>query len=195
MFNLSNYLQPRQIIGFIKNNVDAKKMAMNFINSEQAKLYITQDLGFDYDDLKANISMAFLNSKKSDYGLKRQQQEEANRKLQLYKKLSGELISENGFSYFAAVIMAAGFVGIDQKLVIQHLSDKGYSATKQRIEHFYNTNQPFFKRVMKKRGISVEGWNDSLNADQLVPAGVNVETEKTTEKIEVPDIKIEDELT
>lgn len=195
MFNLSNYLQPRQIIGFIKNNVDAKKMAMNFINSEQAKLCITQDLGFDYDDLKANISMAFLNSKKSDYGLKRQQQEEANRKLQLYKKLSGELISENGFSYFAAVIMAAGFVGIDQKLVIQHLSDKGYSATKQRIEHFYNTNQPFFKRVMKKRGISVEGWNDSLNADQLVPAGVNVETEKTTEKIEVPDIKIEDELT
>lgn len=195
MFDFSSYLQPRQIVGFFKNTTDVKKLIMNFINSEQAKNFVIQDLGYDYEDLKTNISMAVMNSKKSDYGLRKQQAEEQSKKLEIYKKLSGQLISENGFSYFAAVIMAAGFVGIDPRLVIQHLSEKGYTATKQRIENFYKTNLGFFKRVMKKRGVSIQGWNDSLDADELTPAGVSVQTEKKTEKIEIPDIKLEDELT
>jgi hypothetical protein len=33
-------------------------------------------LGYDYEDLKTNISMAVMNSKKSDYGLRKQQAEE-----------------------------------------------------------------------------------------------------------------------
>ena len=69
-----NLLTPQYIINFLKNNADIKKIGLNLINSEEGKKFIEQDLGYDYQDFKQNLTNIFINTKKSNVGMKKQQE-------------------------------------------------------------------------------------------------------------------------
>lgn len=136
-----NMLTPKAIVGFIKNNTDYKKLFMNLINSEEVKQFVQEDLGLEYSSLKENLTVAFMNTKKSEIGKLKQQHVEEAQKLQIYKELANTLIKEDGLSVYSAIVLSAGFVGIDQNKVVEYLNHKGYSASKQKIEHYYKTNE------------------------------------------------------
>lgn len=51
--------------------------------------------------------------------------------------------------------------------MVEFLNQKGYSASKQRIEHYYKTNEPFLKQLLKAKGKIIPGWNDTLEATDL----------------------------
>lgn len=90
---LGNMLTPQNIISFIKNNADIKKIGMNFINSQEAKNFIENDLGKNYEELKNNLFVAFNTTKNSDVGIKKAQQVQEGKKLDMYKELANKLIS------------------------------------------------------------------------------------------------------
>lgn len=64
------YLNPKMIINFLKNNTDYQKLALNLMNSEEAKDFIQTELGLDYQDLKDNLTLAIMNTKKSNFRYK-----------------------------------------------------------------------------------------------------------------------------
>lgn len=185
-----NMLTPQNIIGFIKNNADIKKIAMNFINSQEAKHFIENDLGKDYEDLKNNIISAFTSSKNSESGLKKQQMIEESKKLELYKECANKLIKDHGLSFHSSVILAGGFVGIDQNKIVDFLNLKGYSASKEFIERYYKNNENFLKKLMKNDGCIIPGWNDDITSSDL-ELDKDV---KNKEMIPVPDELLEDDL-
>ena len=183
-------LTPETIISFIKNNADIKKIAMNFINSQEAKQFIENDLGKNYEELKNNLFMAFNNTKNSECGLKKQQMLEESKKLELYKECANKLIQKYGLSFHSAVILAGGFVGIDQNRVVEFLNSKGYSATKEFIERYYKNNENFLKKLMKKENVIIPGWNDDISSSDLELDS----SPKKEELVQVPDEKLDDEL-
>lgn len=185
------YLNPKTIINFIKNTTDYKKLALNLINSEQAKEFISMQLGLDYKDFKDNLAMVFATTKRSDIGQKRQQNIEQGQKLQIYKELASSLIKEDGLSVYSAIILSAGFVGIDQNKVVEFLSNKGYSATKQRIENYYKANEGFLKSLMKRKGKVIPNWNDTIQSRDL---DLDVSENKTDTLVEVPNTPIQEQL-
>lgn len=185
------YLNPKTIISFVKNNTDYNKLALNLINSEQAKEFITMQLGLDYKDFKDNLAMVFATTKKSDIGQRRQQSLEQGQKLQIYKQLANSLIKDDGLSIYSAIILSAGFVGIDQNRVVEFLNNKGYSATKQRIENYYKTNEGFLKSLMKRKGKIIPGWNDIIQSRDL---DLNTDENKTESLIEMPTTPVEEQL-
>jgi hypothetical protein len=89
------YLNPKTIISFIKNNTDYQKLALNILNSEEAKEFVVNDLGLNYDSLKNNLLLAFVNTEKSTVGIKKQQELEQSQKIQLYRELANTLIKED----------------------------------------------------------------------------------------------------
>lgn len=184
-----NMLTPQNIINFIKSNADIKKIAMNFINSQEAKAFIENDLGKDYEELKTNIFGAFTATKNSNAGLKKAQQIEESKKLEMYKELANNLIKKHGLSFHSSVILAGGFVGINQTKVVEFLNNKGFSATTDFVEHYYKTNEKFLKNLMKNDGVIVPGWNDAITSSDL-ELDTNVQNK---ELIQVPDEKLEDE--
>lgn len=184
------YLNPKNILNFIKSNTDYKKLAMNLINSEQAKEFSINELGLDYEDLKQNLFMVFATTKKSDIGQKRQQTIEQGQKLQIYKELANTLIKEDGLSIYSAIILSAGFVGIDKNKVVEFLNNKGYSSSVQKIEHYYKMNEGFLKSLLKRKGKLIPGWNDAIESDDL-----DLSLQKTNQKlVEVPNNSVEEEL-
>jgi hypothetical protein len=185
-----NMLTPENIIGFIKNNADIKKLAMNFINSQECKSFVENDLGKNYEDLKNNIIGAFTSSKNSESGLKKQQMLEENKKLELYKECANKLIQKHGLAFHSSVILAGGFVGIDQNKIVDFLNSKGYSATKEFIERYYKNNENFLKKLMKNDGVIIPGWNDDITSSDL-ELDKDV---KNKEMIPVPDEILEDDL-
>lgn len=184
-----NMLTPQNIINFIKSNADIKKIAMNFINSQEAKAFIENDLGKDYEELKTNLFGAFNATKNSNAGLKKAQQIEESKKLEMYKELANNLIKKHGLSFHSSVILAGGFVGINQTKVVEFLNNKGFSATTDFVEHYYKTNEKFLKNLMKNDGVIVPGWNDAITSSDL-ELDTNVQNK---ELIQVPDEKLEDE--
>lgn len=186
------YLNPKTIINFIKNNTDYKKLALNLINSEQAKEFISMQLGLDYKDFKDNMLMVFASTKKSDVGQRRQQTIQQSQKLQIYKELANSLIKDDGLSVYSAIILSAGFVGINQDQVVEFLNNKGYSATRQRIDNYYKTNEGFLKSLMKRKGKVIPGWNDTIQSRDL---DLNIDDDKKADSlIEMPNIPIQQEL-
>lgn len=188
---LQNFLNPQSIVNLLRNNADFKKIAINFFNSEDAKQFITNDLGLDYQSLKENLILAYTNTKKSNVGLKRQQELEQSQKLQIYKELANTLITDDGLSIYSAIILAAGFVGIEQNKVVEYLKSKGYTATKQKIENYYKNNEGFLKSLFKKKNKIIPGWNDAIESSDLEIFKNDENNEKLTE---IPDIPIEQEL-
>ena len=184
-----NMLTPQNIISFIKSNADIKKIAMNFINSQEAKSFIENDLGKDYEDLKANLFGAFSATKNSNAGLKKAQQVEETKKLEMYKELANNLIKKHGLSFHSSVILAGGFVGINQSKVVEFLNNKGFSATTDFVEHYYKTNEKFLKNLMKNDGVIVPGWNDAITSSDL-ELDTDVQNKELTQ---VPDENLEDE--
>lgn len=185
------YLNPKNIVNFIKNNTDYKKIAMNVLNSEQAKEFVLNDLGLDYEDLKQNLLMVFATTKKSDIGQKRQQTIQQGQKLQIYKQLANSLIKEDGLSIYSAIILSAGFVGIDKNKVVEFLNNKGYNSSIQKIEHYYKTNEGFLKSVLKRKGKIIPGWNDNIQSSDL---DLSVNEQKKEKLIEMPNNSVEEEL-
>lgn len=184
-----NMLTPQNIINFIKSNADIKKIALNFINSEEAKSFIENDLGKDYEELKANLFGAFSATKNSNAGLKKAQQIEETKKLEMYKELANRLIQKHGLSFHSSVILAGGFVGIEQSKVVEFLNNKGFSASKDFVEHYYKTNEKFLKNLMKNDGVIIPGWNDTIVSSDL-ELDTNVQNK---ELVQVPDENLEDE--
>lgn len=183
------YLNPKMIIGFLKNNTDFQKLALNIFNSEQAKDFIQTNIGLDYQSLKENLTLAIMNTKKSNFGIKRQEEIEQGQKLQVYKELANTLIKEDGLSVYSAIVLAAGFAGIDQNKVVEFLKAKGYSATKQKIEHYYNTNEGFLKSILKRKGKVIPGWNDAIESGDL-----DLESENKKNLVQMPSLPIQEEL-
>lgn len=182
-------LTPANIVGFIRGNADIKKIGMNFINSQEAKSFIENDLGKNYEELKANLFAAFTSTKNSDAGLKKAQQLEEGKKLEMYKELATKLIHTHGLSFHSSVILAGGFVGIDQYKVVEFLNSKGFSATKDFVNHYYKTNESFLKKLLKKDGVIIPGWNDQISS-----ADLELETSpKNTEMVQVPDENLDEE--
>lgn len=183
------YLNPQMIISFLKNNTDFQKLALNLFNSEEAKDFIQTNLGLDYKSLKENLTLAIMNTKKSNFGIKRQEEIEQGQKLQIYKELANSLIKEDGLSVYSAIVLAAGFAGIEQTKVVEFLKAKGYSATKQKIEHYYNTNEGFLKSILKRKGKVIPGWNDSIESGDL-----DLESENKKDLIEMPSLPVQEQL-
>lgn len=186
-----NMLTPQNIIGFIKNNADIKKIAMNFINSQEAKLFIENDLGKNYEQLKTNLFAAFSTTPNSDAGIKKAQQLEEGKKLEMYKELANKLIQKHGLAFHSSVILAGGFVGIDQYKVVEFLNNKGYSASKEFIEKYYNKNESFLKKLLKKDNVIIPGWNDEISSADLE---LGSSPDKKEELVPVPDEKLDEEL-
>lgn len=186
-----NMLSPQNIVNFIRSNADIKKIGMNFINSQEAKSFIENDLGKDYEELKNNLFAAFTTTKNSDVGVKRAQQIEESKKLEMYKELANKLITSHGLSFHSSVILAGGFVGIDQKKVVEFLNSKGFSATKEFVNHYYKTNEGFLKKLMKKDGVIIPKWNDEISSADLE---LGSSPDKKEELVPVPDEKLDDEL-
>ena len=187
-----NLLTPQYIVNFLKNNADIKKMGLNLINSEEGKKFIEQDLGYDYQDFKQNLTNIFINTKKSNSGMKKQQEVEDSKKLENYKNLANKLIKDHGLSLHSGIILAAGFVGIDKQKVREFLKQKGYSASKEFVSNYYSKNENFLKSLMKSDGVIVPGWNDQIEANDL-------EIEITTDKgqkdlVQVPDDDLQEEF-
>lgn len=187
MFN--NLLSPNNIINFLKNTADYKKICLNLINSEEFKKFVEFELGLKYESLKENLSIAYLNTEKSESGLKQQKQLEESQKLIIYKDLAKQLIEENGLSVYSAIILSAGFVGIDQTKVVSFLKSKGYNASKQRIENYYKTNEGFLKQCLKQKGKIIPGWNDELESQDL-----EIEITEENKLLDLPDNSVEEEL-
>ena len=186
-----NMLTPQNIVGFIKNNADIKKIAMNFINSQEAKLFIENDLGKNYEQLKTNLFAAFSTTPNSDAGIKKAQQLEEGKKLEMYKDLANKLIQKHGLAFHSSVILAGGFVGIDQYKVVEFLNNKGYSASKEFIEKYYNKNESFLKKLLKKDNVIIPGWNDEISSADLE---LGSSPDKKEELVPVPDEKLDEEL-
>lgn len=185
-----NMLTPQNIIGFIKSNTDFNKLAMNFINSQEAKQFIENDLGKNYEELKNNLFMAFSSTSNSDAGIKKAQQLEESKKLDMYKEMANKLIQTHGLSFHSAVILAGGFVGIDINKVVDFLNSKGYSASRDFITKYYNNNEKFLKRLLKNDNVIVPGWNDGISSSDL-----ELETSPQREElVPVPDEKLEEEF-
>lgn len=186
-----NMLTPQNIVNFIRSSADIKKIGMNFINSQECKAFIENDLGKDYEELKNNLFVAFSSAKNSDVGVKRAQQIEESKKLEMYKELANKLISSHGLSFHSSVILAGGFVGIDQKKVVEFLNSKGFSATKEFVNHYYKTNEGFLKKLMKKDGVIIPKWNDEISSSDLE---INSDVKNKEEKVQVPDEILEEEF-
>jgi hypothetical protein len=184
-------LSPQNIIGFIKNNADIQKIAMNFINSQEAKQFIENDLGKNYEQLKTNLFAAFSSTPNSDAGIKKAQQLEEGKKLEMYKELANKLIQKHGLAFHSSVILAGGFTGIDQYKVVEFLNSKGYSASKDFVERYYNKNENFLKKLMKKDGVIIQKWNDEISSSDLE---LGSSPDKKEELVPVPDEKLDDEL-
>jgi len=188
--NLSNFLTPQTIVNFLKNNADLNKIGMNFINSEEGKSFIVETLGYDYDSFKETMFTALSSIKKSDFGIKKQQEAEEGQKIKVYRDLANSLIKDDGLPIYGAVIMSAGFVGIDKNKVVEFLRQKGYSASEERIENYYKKNEDFLKGLMKKHGKIVPGWNDSIESSDL-----ELEESKKEEKLSpIPESSLEEDL-
>jgi hypothetical protein len=157
MFNtdFSTFMSPQMIINFIKNSADFKKLALNFFNSAECKDFVINELGYDYESLKNNIMAALASTKKSENGIKKQRDQEESKKLENYKKLANNLIQKHGLSLHSAIILAAGFVGIEKQKVSDFLKQKGYSASVEFVDKYYNKNEDFLKSLMKKDGVIV----------------------------------------
>lgn len=183
------FLNPKTVFNFIRSNTDYTKLAMNLINSEEAKEFVINDLGLDYESLKNNLILAFANSEKSNIGIQKQQELEQSQKIQIYRELANTLIKEDGLSVYSAIVLAAGFTGIDQNKVVEFLKSKGYTATKQRIENYYKTNEGFLKTLFKKHGKVIPGWNDSIESVDL-----DLEEKEDRKLVELPDTSVEEEL-
>ena len=179
----NSFLTPQAIIQFIKSTADIRKIGLNLINSEQAKSFIQNELGKNYQQLKTNLLLAYNNTENSTAGLKKAQQLQYSKKLQLYKEVANRLIQKHGLSFHSAVILAGGFVGIQQNKVVQFLNSKGYTATTQFVQKYYNNNQNFLKKLMKKDNVIVPGWND-----QIISSDLELGTDPKTEQlVPVPD--------
>lgn len=185
-----NMLTPQNIVGFIKNNADFNKMFQNFINSQEAKSFIENDLGKNYEELKSNLFTAFNSTKNSDAGIKKAQQLEEGKKLEMYKELANKLIQDHGLSFHSSVILAGGFVGIKQNKVVEFLKSKGYSATKEFVENYYKNNEGFLKRLLKKDNVVIPGWNDEISSSDLELDS----SPKQEELVPVPDEKLDEEF-
>lgn len=155
MFNVDSWLTPQSIINFLKTNADVKKIGLNLINSEEGKSFIENDLGYNYEDFKNNLTNLFLSTKKSENGIKKQQEVEESKKLENYRNLAGNLIKKHGLSLHSAIILAAGFVGIEKQKVSDFLKQKGYSASVDFVDKYYNKNENFLRSLMKKDGVIV----------------------------------------
>ena len=190
MFDTSSWLTPQSIINFLKTNADVKKIGMNLINSEEGKSFIENDLGFDYADFKGNLTNLFLNTKKSQNGIKKQQEVEESQKLKIYRELANSLIKDDGLPIYGAVIMSSGFVGIEKSKVVDFLKQKGYSASEERIENYYKKNEDFLKSLMKKHGKIIPNWNDAIESSDL-----ELEDNKNKEKLNpLPETNLEEDL-
>ena len=187
---LNNMLTPQNIINFVRSSADIKKIAMNFINSQEAKSFIENDLGKNYEELKTNLFTAFTSTSNSDAGLKKAQQLEESKKLEMYKELANKLIQSHGLSFHSAVILAGGFVGIDQHKVVEFLNGKGYSASKEFVANYYKNNEGFLKKLLKKDGIIIKNWNDEITSSDLELSS----SSKNTEMVPVPDEKLDEEF-
>ena len=188
--NLSNFLTPQTIVNFLKNNADLNKIGMNFINSEEGKSFIVETLGYDYDSFKETMFTALSSIKKSDFGIKKQQEAEESQKIKVYRDLANSLIKEDGLPIYGAVIMSAGFTGIDKSKVVEFLKQKGYSASEERIENYYKKNEDFLKGLMKKKGKIIPNWNDSIESSDL-----ELEESKKEEKLSpIPETSLEEDL-
>lgn len=185
------YLNPKMIINFLKNNTDYHKLALNLINSEEAKEFVLYDLGLDYQDLKDNLTLALMNTKKSNFGIKRQEEIEQSQKLQIYKELANSLIKDDGLSVYSAIVLAAGFTGIEQNKVVEFLRNKGYSANKMKIEHYYKTNEGFLKTLLKRKGKVIPGWNDNIESSDLE---LNSDDKTKENLVEMPEESLVEEL-
>lgn len=186
-----NMLTPQNIIGFIKSNTDFNKLAMNFINSQEAKAFIENDLGKNYEELKTNLFAAFTSTSNSDAGIKKAQQLEEGKKLEMYKELANKLIQSHGLSFHSSVILAGGFVGIEQNKVVEFLKSKGYSATKEFVANYYKNNEGFLKQLLKKDGIIIKNWNDAISSSDLE---LESSPDKKEELVPVPDEKLDEEF-
>lgn len=186
--NFTNFLTPQNIVNFLKNSIDMKRIAINFVNSEEAKEFIQNDMGIDYEDLKDKITVAFINAKKSNVGIEKQHKLEQSQKLQIYKELANSLIKDDGLSVYSAIILAAGFVGIEQTKVVDFLKSKGFTASKQKIEHYYKTNENFLKTLLKRKGKIISGWNDTIESNDL-----SLGEETDAKLVEIPDNNVEEE--
>lgn len=182
------YLTPKTIVNLIKTNTDYKKLFLNIVNSEEAKEFIQNDMGIDYEDLKDKITVAFINAKKSNVGIEKQHKLEQSQKLQIYKELANSLIKDDGLSVYSAIILAAGFVGIEQTKVVDFLKSKGFTASKQKIEHYYKTNENFLKTLLKRKGKIISGWNDTIESNDL-----SLGEETDAKLVEIPDNNVEEE--
>lgn len=185
-----NFLSPQMIVNFLKNTTDFQKLALNIFQSQQVQTFVQEDLGLNYEQLKVNLFNAFTNTSKSNAGKMQQQRLENAQKIQIYKELANSLIKEEGLSVYSAIILSAGFVGIEQGKVVEFLKSKGYSASKMKIENYYKTNEGFLKSILKKRGKIIPGWNDTINSSDL-----ELETSNNSESlVEIPEISVEQEL-
>jgi len=187
---LDQFLTPQYIVTFLKNNADIKKIGLNFINSQEGKDFIESTLGYDFEDLKTNITEALGKTKKSNSGLKKQQEMEDGKKLEQYKSLANSLIKNHGLSLHSSIILAAGFVGIDKQKVSDFLKQKGYSASTDFVTKYYAKNESFLKSLMKSDGILVPGWNDGIESSDL-----ELEiTKNEKELVQVPDEDLKEEF-
>lgn len=186
-----NFLTPQYIVNFLKSNADLKKIGLNLINSEEGKDFIESTLGFDYQDFKNNLTGLFMNTKKSNNGLKKQQELEESKKLENYKQLANNLIQKHGLSLHSSIILAAGFVGIDKSKVSEFLKQKGYSASKEFVENYYCKNENFLKSLLKSDGVIVQNWNDGIEANDLE---IDKNEEKKKDLVQVPDDDLQEEF-
>ena len=186
-----NLLTPNYIVNFLKQNADIKKIALNLINSEQGKAFIQNDLGYDYNDLKNNLTNLFLNTKKSDKGIKKQQEIENSKKIENYKILANKLIKQHGLSLHSSIILAAGFIGIPKQKVSEFLRNKGYSASSEFVQNYYKKNEGFLKSIMKSDGVIIPNWNDDIEANDLE---LETSKEKTKELIQVPEDDLQEQF-
>lgn len=187
-----NFLTPQYIVNFLKNNADIKKIGLNLINSEEGKKFIEEDLGYDYNDLKTNLMNVLTTTKKSNSGMKKQQEVEDSKKLENYKNLANKLIKDHGLSLHSGIILAAGFVGIDKSKVSEFLKQKGYSASVEFVGNYYKKNEGFLKSLMKSDNVIVPGWNDDITASDLE---IEITTDKTKKDlVQVPDDDLQEEF-
>lgn len=184
------FLSPQMIVNFLKNTADFKKLALNIFQSQQMKNFVQEDIGLNYEQLKSNLITAFASTSKSNAGKIQQQRLENAQKIQIYKELANSLIKEEGLSVYSAIILSAGFVGIEQGKVVEFLKSKGYSASKIKIQNYFRNNEGFLKSILKKRGKIIPGWNDSINSSDLELE----KTENDLSLVEIPEITVEQEL-
>lgn len=186
-----NLLTPNYIINFLKQNADIQKIGLNLLNSEEGKSFIENDMGYDYSDFKSNLINVFTNTKKSNNGIKKQQELEDSKKLEKYKEIANSLIKNHGLALYSAIILSAGFIGIDKQKVSNFLRQKGYSASPEFVGKYYSKNESFLKSIMKADGVIVPGWNDEINEMDLE---IDINQDDKKELISVPDEDLSKDL-